>query len=132
MKKTVLIVDDSAFMRNLMKDSLAKAGYAIAGEAGSGETAIEKFRELKPDLMTLDLVMLGKGGLQALKEILSFDPTAKILMVSAMGQEELVTEAIRSGAKGFIIKPFKPEGLLAEVKRVLDENGKESTRLGRG
>ena len=117
--KKILIVDDSAFMRKTMKDILHQVGYEVVGEAESGEEALEKYKALKPDLVTMDMVMLGAGGTSAVKKILSHDVSAKILMVSAMGQEAMVTEAIQIGAKGFIVKPFKPEQLVAEVKGVV-------------
>ena len=119
MSKRVLIADDSAFMRTVIKGVLAKAGYEIAGEAESGEEVAEKYGELKPDLVTLDIVMMGNGGLQAAKGILSRDPSAKVLMVSSMGQQALVVDAIKAGAKGFVVKPFEPEQLLEEVKRII-------------
>ena len=119
MEKRILVVDDSAFMRKTMKDILHGAGYEVVGEAESGEEALQKYKILKPDLVTMDMVMLGAGGTSAVKEILAQDASAKVLMVSAMGQEAMVTEAIQIGAKGFIVKPFKPEQLVAEVKGIL-------------
>ena len=119
MGKKILIVDDSAFMRKTMKDILHGAGYEIVGEAESGEEALLKYKSLKPDLVTMDMVMLGSGGTRAVKEILAHHASANVLMVSAMGQEAMVTEAIQVGAKGFIVKPFKPEQLMAEVKGIL-------------
>ena len=121
MSHKILIVDDSAFLRKMIADTLTNAGCEIVGEAGSGDEAVEKFRQLGDvDLVTMDVIMLGKGGLQTLKEILFLRPEARVLMLSAMGQQSLVVEAIQAGAKGFIIKPFKPEQLLAEVKRILE------------
>ena len=119
MPKKILIADDSAFMRTMLKDILIKAGYEIIEEAESGEKVVQKYHELRPDLVTMDIVMLGEGGLRAVKEIIHFDSTAKILMVSAMGQQALVVQAIQAGAKGFLVKPFDPEQLVAEVKRVI-------------
>ncbi len=120
MTKKILIADDSAFMRTMLKDILVRAGYGITEEADSGEKVVQKYRELKPDLVTMDIVMLGEGGIRAVKEIMRFDAAAKILMVSAMGQQALVVEAIRAGAKGFLVKPFDPEQLVAEVRRVIE------------
>jgi len=119
MAKKILIADDAAFMRMTIRDILTKAGYEIAGEAETGEEAVEKYKQLKPDLMTMDIVMLGEGGIKAVKKIVDSDKTAKVLMVSAMGQQALIIEAIQSGAKGFVIKPFKAEQVLAEVKRII-------------
>ena len=119
MSKKILIVDDSAFMRKTMKDMLHGADYEVVGEAENGAEALEKYKILKPDLVTMDMVMLGTGGSQAVREIVAHDASAKVLMVSAMGQEAMVTEAIQVGAKGFIVKPFKPEQLMAEVKGIL-------------
>ena len=119
MERKILIVDDSAFMRKILKDILQAEGYDVIGEAENGEKAFEKYKALKPDLVTMDMVMLGAGGTKTVKQIIAHDPSAKILMVSAMGQEAMVTEAIQVGAKGFIVKPFKSEQLLAEVKGIL-------------
>jgi two-component system chemotaxis response regulator CheY len=119
MAKKVLIVDDAAFMRMTLRDILTKNGYEIAGEAETGEEAVTKYGQLKPDLVTMDIVMLGEGGIKAVKEIIAKDQNAKILMVSAMGQQALVVEAIQAGAKGFVIKPFKPETVADEVKRII-------------
>ena len=119
MGKRILLADDSAFMRAMLKSALAAAGYEIAGEVQSGEEAVQKYGELKPDLVTMDIVMLGDGGLKAVNGITAEDKPAKILMVSTMGQQALVVEAIQAGAKGFIVKPFEPEQLIAEVKRII-------------
>ena len=119
MAKKILIADDSAFMRTMERQILSKAGYEVVGEAETGEQAVEKFKSLKPDLVTMDIVMLGEGGITGLKNLLRKDPEAKVLMVSAMGQQGMVVEAIQAGAKGFVVKPFEPEQLLSEVKRVI-------------
>jgi two-component system chemotaxis response regulator CheY len=119
MVKKILIVDDASYMREMIKDILTKGGYEIAGEAENTPDAISKYPSLKPDLVTMDIVMKDKTGIDGVKEIMKTDPNAKILMVSAMGQQAMVVEAIQAGAKGFVIKPFKPEVLLEEVKRIV-------------
>ena len=102
----ILIVDDAAFMRMMLKDILTKGGFEIAGEAADGNEAVAKYNELKPDLVTLDITMPNKDGIQALKEIKAADPNATCVMCSAMGQQSMVIDAIQSGAKDFIVKPF--------------------------
>ena len=119
MAKKILIVDDAAFMRMTLREILIKAGYEIAGEAETGEEAVEKYKQLKPDLVTMDMVMLGEGGIKAVKNIIAQDSKARVLMVSAMGQQALIVESIQAGAKGFVIKPFKPAEVAAEVKRII-------------
>jgi len=116
---SVLIVDDAAFMRMMIKDILTKNGLDVAGEAENGSAAIEKYRELKPDIVTMDITMPEKDGITALKEILSTDSAAKIVMCSAMGQQAMVIEAIQAGAKDFIVKPFKPERVLDAINKTL-------------
>lgn len=119
MSKRVLIVDDASYMRELIKDALTKGGYEIAGEAENGLDAVAKYKALKPDLVTMDIVMQEKSGVDAVKDIVEGDSSAKILVVSAMGQQSMMIEAIQAGAKGFVIKPFKPDVLIEEVKRIL-------------
>lgn len=119
MAKRILIADDAAFMRMTIRDILTKTGYEVAGEAESGEEAVAKYEHLKPDLVTMDIVMLGEGGVSAVKNIIAKNPDAKVLMISAMGQQSLIVESIQAGAKGFIIKPFKPDAIVAEVKRII-------------
>lgn len=114
----IMIVDDSSFMRMMLKDIL-KAKYEIAGEATNGQEAVDKFKTLKPDLVTIDMIMPVLNGIDAVKEITKIDPKAKIIMVSAMGQELLVEEAIQSGTKAFIVKPFQPDKVLQTVEQVL-------------
>lgn len=108
----VLIVDDAAFMRVSIKNILVKHGYEICGEAENGAVAEQKYRELAPDIVTMDITMPERDGLAGLKDILAYDPNACVLMASAMGQENMVREAIISGAKGFIVKPFKEDVLI--------------------
>lgn len=115
----VLIVDDAAFMRMMLKDILTKNGFEVAGEAPNGLKAIEMYKAEKPDIVTMDITMPEMDGIQALKEIKSFDPAAKIIMCSAMGQQAMVMDAIKSGAKDFIVKPFQPERVLESLKKVL-------------
>ncbi|MCD6579445.1 response regulator [bacterium] len=120
-KLRVLIVDDAIFMRTMIRDILEKNGFEIVGEAGSGKEAIEKFTRLKPDLVTMDIVMPEMGGIEAVKSIIKIDPTAKILMCSAMGQKALVIEAIQAGAKDFVVKPFQPSAVIEAITRITEE-----------
>jgi two-component system chemotaxis response regulator CheY len=115
----VLVCDDAIFMRTMISDILNQAGFEIVGEAESGLQAVQKYRELKPDLVTMDIVMPDMGGIEAVREICKQDPDAKILMCSAMGQQALVVEAIQAGAKDFVVKPFQPSRVLEAVQRVL-------------
>lgn len=114
----VLIVDDAAFMRISIKSMLTKNGYEIAGEAENGKVGVEKYKELSPDIVTMDITMPEMSGLDALREIMKFNPGAKVIMVSAMGQEAMVRDAIISGAKGFIVKPFKEDGIISAIKKL--------------
>ena len=115
----VLIVDDAAFMRMMIKDILSKNGYEIVGEAENGLKAVEKWQELKPDLTTMDITMPEMDGITAVKEIKQIDPGAKIIMCSAMGQQAMVIEAIQSGARDFIVKPFQPDRVLEAVRKAV-------------
>ncbi len=115
----ILIVDDAIFMRKMIGDILRKEGYEICGEAENGIEAIKKYKELHPDLVTMDIIMPDMSGIDAVQEIANFDTNAKILMVSAMGQQSLVVEAIQKGAKDYVIKPFQPSRVLEAVERVL-------------
>ena len=119
MSHTVLVCDDAIFMRTMIGDILTQAGFEIVGEAESGLQAVQKYRELKPDLVTMDIVMPDMGGIEAVREICKQDPDAKILMCSAMGQQALVVEAIQAGAKDFVVKPFQPSRVLEAVQRLL-------------
>lgn len=116
--KTVLVVDDAAFMRVSIKNMLLKNGYEIAGEAENGAVALEMFKEISPDIVTMDITMPEMDGLTCLKEILLHDPNANVVMVSAMGHENIVREAVLSGAKGFIVKPFKENAILAALVKL--------------
>jgi len=115
----ILIVDDTLFMRTLLKNILFSGGHAIVGEAGDGDEAIEKYKELKPDLVTMDVVMPKMNGIEALKAIKAIDPNAKVIMCTAVGQEQMVKLAIKSGARGYVVKPFQAPKVLEEIKNVL-------------
>ena len=115
----IMICDDAAFMRMMIKDILTKNGYNIAGEAENGAKAVEKYNELKPDLVLMDITMPEMDGIQALKKIKETDPNASVIMCSAMGQQAMVIESIQSGAKDFIVKPFQAERVLEAVKKVV-------------
>lgn len=119
MAKNILICDDAAFMRMMIKDILSKNGYEIAGEAENGVKAVEKYNETKPDLVLMDITMPEMDGIQALKAIRELDSSACVIMCSAMGQQAMVIEAIQSGAKDFIVKPFQAERVLEAVKKVV-------------
>ena len=121
MGKRVLIVDDAVFMRNLIRDIFASGGFDVVGEAANGLEAVERFRELRPDLTTMDIVMPFKSGIEATREIVKYDPRALIVMCSALGQEALVMEAIEAGASDFVVKPFKGEDVLSVVRKVLGD-----------
>jgi len=115
----VLFCDDSSFMRTILKGIILRDPFVLAGEASNGREAVELYRQLRPDLVTMDIVMPEKDGIEAVKEIRTLDPSAKIVMVSAMGQQSMVIEAIQAGARDFIIKPFQPPRVQEALKRVL-------------
>ena len=119
MAKNILICDDAAFMRMMIKDILTKNGYTIVGEAENGQKAVEKYNETKPDLVMMDITMPEMDGIQALKKIKATDPNAAIIMCSAMGQQAMVIESNQSGAKDFIVKPFQPDRVLEAVKKAI-------------
>ncbi len=119
MAKNILVCDDAAFMRMMIKDILTKNGYNVAGEAENGAKAVEKYNELKPDLVLMDITMPEMDGIQALKAIKASNPGACVIMCSAMGQQAMVIEAIQGGAKDFIVKPFQAERVLEAVKKVV-------------
>lgn len=120
MAKSVLICDDAAFMRVMIKDILTKNGYDVAGEAENGLKAVEKYNETKPDLVMMDITMPEMDGIQALKKIKESDPNASVVMCSAMGQQAMVIESIQSGARDFIVKPFQPDRVLEAVKKAVE------------
>ena len=114
----VLIVDDAAFMRLSMKTMMEKNGFEVVGEAENGAVAIIKYNELRPDIVTMDITMPVMDGLQALKQIIKLDPKAKIIMITAMGQELMVKDSVLSGAKGFIIKPYKEADVIQTIEQI--------------
>lgn len=116
----ILLVDDAAFMRMMVKDTLTKAGYTDLYEAADGLQAVESYGEINPDLVIMDITMPNMDGLEALKAIRGKDPNATVVMCSAMGQESMVIDAIKSGAKDFIVKPFKPDRILKTVSSIVD------------
>ncbi len=117
--KNILLVDDAAFMRMMLKDILVKNGYNVIGEAENGAKALEKYKELKPTLVIMDITMPEMDGIQAAKAIKADDANALIIMCSAMGQQAMVIESIQAGARDFIVKPFQPDRVLEAVKKVI-------------
>jgi two-component system chemotaxis response regulator CheY len=115
----ILVVDDAAFMRKVLTDALSKGGHEVVAEASNGVEALERFQDAKPDLTTLDITMPEVDGLEALRNILASDPAAKVIMCSALGAEDKVLEAIKLGAKDFVVKPFQPDRVLDAVGRAL-------------
>lgn len=119
MGNRILVVDDAAFMRMMIKDILTKNGFDVVGEAADGAQAIEKFQELRPDLVTLDITMPEVDGIEALKKIRTIDPSARVIMCSAMGQQGMVIDAIQAGARDFIVKPFQADRVLEAIRKAL-------------
>lgn len=119
MDKKIMLVDDAAFMRMMIKDTLTKNGYTNIIEAADGEIACNTYVAEKPDLVIMDITMPNKTGIEALRDIKAADPSAKVVMCSAMGQESMVVEAIKLGALDFIVKPFKPDRILATVQKII-------------
>ena len=119
MAKNILICDDAAFMRMMIKDILTKNGYNVVGEAENGAKGVEKYNELKPDLVLMDITMPEMDGIAALKAIKASDAGASVIMCSAMGQQAMVIESIQSGAKDFIVKPFQADRVIEAVKKVV-------------
>jgi two-component system chemotaxis response regulator CheY len=115
----VLVVDDAAFMRKMVSDALTRGGHEVVGEAGDGVEAVAQYQALKPEVTTLDITMPAKDGLTALKEIIAIDPAARVVMCSALGQESKVLEAIKAGAKDFVVKPFQPDRVIEAVGKAL-------------
>ena len=119
MAKGILLVDDAAFMRMMLKDILVKNGYEVLGEAENGLKAVEKYKELNPDLVIMDITMPEMDGIEAVKEIKKINPSAAVIMCSTMGQQSMVIEAIQSGAKDFIVKPFQADRIIEAVRKVI-------------
>ncbi|MEX2583134.1 MAG: response regulator [Gemmatimonadota bacterium] len=119
MTPTVLVCDDAVFMRRLLREVLTGGGYRIVGEAESGVQAVELYRDLQPDLVTMDIVMPGMGGIDAVREIVAIDPAARILMCTSIGQQALMEEAVHAGAREFVLKPFQPSRVLEAARRAL-------------
>jgi two-component system chemotaxis response regulator CheY len=119
MKARVLIADDASFMRQMIREIIEEEGYEVVGEATNGIEAVEQFAALSPDIVTMDIVMPKCSGIDAVKGILKDNPGARVVMCSALGQETLVMEALQAGARDFIVKPFKPENVIATLKKVL-------------
>lgn len=115
----ILLCDDAAFMRMMMKDILQRNGYTIVGEAANGKEGVKLYKEKEPDLVLMDITMPEMDGIEALKEIKTYDPSARVVMVSAMGQQAMVITAIQCGAKDFVAKPFQPERVLEAVEKAL-------------
>ena len=116
--KRVLIVDDAAFMRISIRNIITKNGYEVVGEAGNGGEAVQKYTELRSDIVTMDITMPEVNGLEALKQIRKIEPGAVVIMVSALGQESMVRDAVMAGAKGFVVKPFKEETIMAALSKL--------------
>jgi two-component system, chemotaxis family, chemotaxis protein CheY len=118
---TIMIVDDASFMRAVLKKIVLQSGHEVVAEAGNGDDAIIQFQQSKPDLVLMDIIMppgpKAKDGIEALKQIIASDPSAKVVMCSSMGQQSLITEAIKSGAKDFVIKPFQPQKVLEAITK---------------
>ena len=123
MGKNILIVDDAAFMRMMIKNILVKNGYDVVGEAENGQIAFELYKQLKPDLVTMDITMPEMDGIDGVKAIRGFDPNANVIMCSAMGQQAMVMEAIQAGAKDFVVKPFQQDRILQAIERVIAKAG---------
>jgi two-component system chemotaxis response regulator CheY len=117
----ILVADDASFMRQIIRDILESDGHQIVAEASDGIQAVEEWKKHHPDVVTMDIVMPRRSGIDAVRAIAAIDATARIVMCSALGQETLVTEALQAGASDFIVKPFKPDAVLATLRRVLEK-----------
>lgn len=118
----VMVVDDALFMRNMLKDIFVRAGYEVVAETDNGEAAPQLYQDTKPDLVTMDIVMPKKSGIEALQEIIATDPQARVVMVSALGQDSLVLEAVEAGARDFIVKPFREDKVLETIRRIVGQD----------
>ena len=121
MKTRLLIADDASFMRQMIREILEPEGFEIAGEAANGIEAVEQYQAVQPDLVTMDIVMPKRSGIDAVRDILELDPLAQVVMCSALGQEALVTEALQAGARDFIVKPFQPDAVVATLRRLIEK-----------
>jgi two-component system chemotaxis response regulator CheY len=119
MSARVMVVDDALFMRAMIREALANSGFQVVAEASNGEEAVARYQEVRPDVVTMDITMPQMDGVQAVREILRQDPSARIVMVSAMGQQALVVEAIQAGARDFVVKPFDQTRLVEAIRRAL-------------
>ncbi len=117
----VLVADDASFMRQMIREIVESEGFEVCGEASDGIEAVDEFKKLQPDVVTMDIVMPLKSGIDAVRGIIALDPGARVVMCSALGQETLVTEAIQAGAKDFIVKPFKPDAVIETLKKALEK-----------
>lgn len=129
MSARIMIVDDAAFMRKRIRNILTKEGYEVVAEGINGAEAVEHYKQLRPDLVTMDITMPEMDGITALQEIRKIDPAALVVMVTAMGQQSMVVKAIKAGAKDFIVKPFEPERVLATLKNVLRTREEEAASM---
>ena len=123
MSSRVLVADDARFMRQLIREIIEPEGFEVVGEAADGRAVVEEFSRLQPDVVTMDIVMPKRSGIDAAKEILALDPGARIVMVSALGQEALVMEALQAGAADYVVKPFKPDAVIATLRKLMDKDG---------
>jgi two-component system chemotaxis response regulator CheY len=121
MATRVLVADDARFMRQLIREIVEPEGFEVVGEAADGRAVVEEFQKLHPDVVTMDIVMPKRSGIDAVKEILALDPGARIVMVSALGQEALVMEALQAGAADYVVKPFKPDAVVATLRKVAEK-----------
>jgi len=122
-KVRVLVADDASFMREMIREIIEPEGFEVVGQASDGVEAVEAFERLRPDLVTMDIVMPRRSGIDAVQEIRSIDPTARVVMCSALGQETLVMEALAAGATDFVVKPFRPDAVLSTLRKVLEKDG---------
>lgn len=123
MSSRVLVADDARFMRQLIREIIEPEGFEVVGEAADGRAVVEEFSRLQPDVITMDIVMPKRSGIDATKEILALDPGARIVMVSALGQEALVMEALQAGASDYVVKPFKPDAVIATLRKLVEKEG---------
>lgn len=127
--KKILIVDDAKVIRMLIKRLLTQHGYEVAGEAGNGREALEKYKELRPDAVTMDIIMPEVDGIQGLKDILAFDKQAKVIIISAIDQRDSLTDAIRNGATDYVVKPFEDDRMISTLNNIFGENQKDAVGM---